>query len=145
MENFEKQGIKETEMKKIPESPIHLETLDLKRELKQLIDPKLELPQTQEEWGEFYVLDEYWEKRIEEAFGEINVLSLIAPAGKDGRNIDQEKAEFFRTLDDPESSFVPSFSYPQLEKVDLEVAEKKLFEMKKELKDAQKDLLIFPY
>lgn len=112
---------------------------EIKQEIRAISDPKIKIPETEEQWNEFYVLDEYWENRLDEIVGEVAFLKYIMPSGRNGEDLNLEKESFLKTIEDESSTYQPEFTYPELINLDLDQLEAKLKSLKQELKEAASD------
>ncbi|OGY81686.1 MAG: hypothetical protein A3F54_01330 [Candidatus Kerfeldbacteria bacterium RIFCSPHIGHO2_12_FULL_48_17] len=76
-----------------------------------------------------------WAERINTIGGDYNnAYNFIAPSGRDGRDIIEERQEFLN-----EQHYTPVFTYKKLEKEDFKEPLKKLQEIRQELKDEEKN------
>ncbi len=128
--------IKETEYN--PEKPSYIpetiEKLKILEELEQVEDKSIEIPESREETERFFELDKRWSRELEPIISGLEMTALIGPKGKEGRNTDVERDEFFKSLEDPSSNYSPTFSYPHLGKYRFDQIEQSLRELKEKIK-----------
>ncbi|MBL7155051.1 MAG: DUF1704 domain-containing protein [Candidatus Portnoybacteria bacterium] len=127
---------------KTPSIEKTIERLDVLGELEKEKDKELEVPQAREKTERLLELDKRWSKELEPLVEGLDMTTLVAVKGREGRSTDEEKDDFLKSLDKPESNFNPTFEYPHLKKYNLDQIETSLRKLKGRIKQEEPEVVI---